>query len=613
MSHHYADEAFTCQVRPEATEKVDPTRIRPYNAGHGKKTAVRYSRLFIPTLRDRPRGVRSRAHELLVRGGYVRSIGQGLFSFLPLGLRVARNVERLLREQMDLLGGLEVSVPVVSPSEVWKKSGRFETVGRDMVVFPDRVGRTLVLSPTHEEAVIELVRDGIKSYRDLPAFFYQIQTKFRDEARPRYGLVRAREFVMKDGYSFHRTFADLNNFFPKVFSAYAQFFGRCDLDVIPAEAGVGYIGGDKAYEFLVSSDLGEDTVIVCDACGYAANGDVARGATETCPAKLLPIAEVTTPGCHGTARVSDFLGIPRSVIAKTLVFRAARGYVMAVVRGDHEISEEKLSRVIGSPVLGPADRDALSSLGLIPEYLSPIGLDSDVVGLDLNMIIVLDRIVADTPNLVFAGNETDLHYINVNIGRDFEVETVADIARVKGGRSCSQCGGLLREQKALELGHIFRLGDRFSRSMELFVHTDTGERLYPYMGAYGIGIGRVIAAVVDSHNDPDGIIWPAELAPYRCYLMAIGPSAAANRIAESLADELGDDVLFDDRRESISTKFKDSDMVGCPYRIVVTGETSTTGEIELYDRRTRLTRRVARDDVRGQVGLAQSRGEKNAV
>ncbi len=556
-------------------EALDPGGNRYLNY-----TVVRYSQLFPKTLREVPKGVSSVSYRLLFRGGYIRYLGRGLFSFLPLGLRVLRRLEAIIREELNKLGGQEVLVPIVNPFSIWKRSGRHRLIDRDMVHFNDRFGRKHVLATTHEEAMVEMLRLSLNSYRDLPVFLYQFQEKFRDEERTRSGLVRSREFVMKDAYSFHRSFTELNNFFPQVFRAYMRIFRRCRVPTIVAEAGVGYMGGERSYEFLSPSTVGDDYVITCSRCGYSANREVAVAARKSEGETPRESGRVRTPGCDSMAKLSEYLGLGYSHLAKTMVYSSGNGLVMAVVRADQDVSLEKLGQSSGEAMLRPATEHELRRHGLVPGYLSPLAeLDDEVT-------VVVDQGAAATANLVYGANEENTHVTNVNFGRDYEAHIVADIARAAPGYTCLHCGGPLHQWRALELGNIFRLSKYYTRSMDLWFRHERGYRVYPYMGSYGIGLGRLMAAIVEMHHDEDGIVWPVSVAPFMAYLMSIGKSIATTRIADRIAEELGDDVLYDDRTESIGAKFKDCALLGIPYRIVVTNATQREGTVEILERKT---------------------------
>ena len=539
-----------------------------------------YSRLFGKTLRDRPQEGSLKSFQILQQAGFVRSLGNGLVSLLPLGMRVFRNVTGIIREEMEALGGQEVLVPLVNPLEIWRQGGRSAMIGDSMIRFSDRHGHELVLSPTHEEAMVELLRIGLNSYRDLPVLLYQFQTKFRDEQKVKGGLIRSKEFIMKDAYSFHRSFADLNNFFPRMFQAYQRIFSRLELDVIPAESGVGYMGGHRAYEFLLPSKEGDDVVVTCDSCGYRANREVAIAHKEYSSEMPLPAERIRTPECDSMHRLSKFLKLPKSKLVKSMMYQSLKGLVLAVVRGDYEISEDKLGQVSGRQITGLASLDVLESRGITPGYLSPLGISEDI-------LVVVDDTVVNSNNLVMGGNDPGLHYVNINFGRDFESPLVGDIARIHGKDSCFQCGEPLREVRAIELGNIFKLGDGYSRAMSLEYQDDNRKRHFPHMGSYGIGIGRLINAMAAAHSDNKGIGWPKNAAPFRVYLMGIGKSHKVRDAVFQLHRELGENnVLVDDRVESPGVKFFDADLIGIPYRIVVTTGLLVSGEVEIYERAT---------------------------
>ncbi len=572
---------------------------------------MRYSRLFGKTLRQVPHRVNSPSYRLLLRGSFLRPLGQGLFSWLPLGQRVIANLQTIIREEMNKLGGQEVLLPLVNPHEIWRRSGRDRLIKRDMIQFIDRNGKRLVLAPTHEEAMVELLRSTVSSYRELPTFLYQFQSKFRDEERTRCGPVRSKEFLMKDAYSFHRTFVELNNFFPRVFGAYQRIFERCAVPVMAAEAGVGYMGGERSFEFLFESQCGDDKVVVCPECGYTANNEVAVGSHKSVISAPREMQRVHTPGCTSMARLAACLELPRTHLGKTMAYATAEGLVMALVRADHQVSVEKLGQVLHDSVLRKATPEQLDSAALVTGYFSPLGLNA-AERRRRGIRVVVDEAAADTPNLVLGANEQEYHYRNANFGRDFDADIVADIARIDSGSACLHCGNPLQERLAMELGHIFRLGDFYTRAMDYHLSGERGERIYPHMGSYGIGIGRLIAAVVEHNSDDRGIIWPAELAPYQFYILSIGKSARVRAIVEEVYRKLSPLALLDDRYESISTKFKDADLLGIPMRIVISLRSVQNGELEVLDRRTRKIIRMPLDEVRHLGGGGRRKSEAPA-
>jgi prolyl-tRNA synthetase len=555
---------------------------------------MRYRRLFGKTLRSTPQDIKSEGLSLLVRGGFIRPLGHGLYSYLPLGIKVLEKLRLLIRREMELVGGQEVLVPLVNPAEIWNRSGRDKLIHSDMVRFSDRGGRRFLLSPSHEEAFVELVRHGLKSYRDFPALLYQFQRKYRDEERVRHGLLRLKEFEMKDAYSFHRSASDLNNFFPKMFASYQRIFSKCGLNVISAESGVGYMGGERAYEFLIPSGLGDDIIVECPKCGYRANRLVARGGKQYGKGLPRPLAEIATPGVQTMEELSAFLGQERTTLLKSMVYKTVDSYVMAVVRGDYEISQEKLSAFLGKPVIDFASPAELAALGLVPGYLSPLSAPDD-------LLIVVDDSVAGSVNLVAGGGKPDTHVENCNFGRDFGSEHVLDIAMAKSSDRCLQCGDTLKEFRAIELGNIFKLGDFYTRRMDLVFQEENGKSLFPHMGSYGIGMDRLIGTIAQELRDEHGLCWPPEIAPFRFYLMGIGKSHSVRREVDQLYEFISDDTLLDDRHESPGIKFKDSELLGIPWRIVISNSTIAEGRAELFDRRKLSKRLIPLADLRSRI------------
>jgi prolyl-tRNA synthetase len=519
-------------------------------------------------------------NSLLLRAGFIHILGQGLITYLPLGKRVMENLKSLIAEEMEDLGGEEFLAPFVNPIAIWNKSGRSEMKDNPLVTFKDKKGRTLVLSPTHEEAAVELARSSVSSYKDFPLFIYQFQSKFRDETRTRLGLVRAKEFVMKDAYSFHRSQVDLNNFFPKIFNAYVRIFDKCSVPVIPAESGVGIMGGSKAYEFLFPHEQGRDYVMVCPSCGYRANRSVAVGVKSSAPEIPLGLSRVDTKECADLECLSRKLELPLSKLIKPRVYESEEGPVMAVVRGDYDISQDKLNAILGFAVGTPAGVETLKKYGLIPGYMSPVALPEGVR-------VIVDDAVVNTPNLVMGVNQEGYHYKNANFGRDFDIPPSADIAQLNKGDLCFDCGMPLESQKAIEMGNIFKLDDYYTRRMDFSFENDKGRKSYPYMGAYGMGLGRLMACIAENNRDDRGLIWPLDLAPYTFYIMGIGRSIRISAAVDELAAELGEkDVIVDDRIESIGVKFRDADILGIPLRIVVGRRFLENNELELKDRKS---------------------------
>ena len=558
--------------------------------------AMKYSRLTGKTVRQQSGKQILEGYSLLLKSGFIHVLGQGLITYLPMGKAVMDNLKAVIREEMDELGGEEFLAPLVNPLSIWEKSGRSRMARNPLITFRDVQNRQLVLSPTHEEAAVELARSTVLSYRDLPVFLYQFQTKFRDEAKTRMGLVRAKEFVMKDGYSFHRSSNDLNNFFPRVFNAYMRVFRRCGLPVIPAESGVGIMGGSKAYEFLYPHDQGKDFVMSCPHCGYRANRDVAvgvRSGESEIPNGLVVVDTSKAPDLKSLCRQLD---LPLSKMIKPRVYDSDRGPVMAVVRGDHDVSMDKLCAWLGYALGPPAADETLQRYGLIPGYMSPVSLPEDIQ-------VVVDEAVVNTSNLVIGCNMKGRHYINVNFGRDFDLPPSADIAQLNTGDLCVACGTPLESCTAIEVGNIFKLDDYYSKRMKFSFENTKGRKEFPHMGAYGMGLGRLMTCIAEANRDEKGLIWPPDIAPFQFFLMGIGHSRRITAAVDELAEELGyRNVLVDDRIESIGVKFRDAELMGIPLRIVVSRRFLENDELELMDRRTGKKWFIPRKELKKEIG-----------
>ncbi|MBN2617419.1 MAG: proline--tRNA ligase [Spirochaetales bacterium] len=543
---------------------------------------MKYSMLFGKSSKFPSSKKKDKAWALLVQGGYFRALGKGLYSFLPLGMRVYNKLKNIIRYELNALGGEEVLVPVVNPYELWKKSGRANIIDDEMLRFEDRTGRQFVLSPTHEEAFVELARTAFYSYKDLPFFLYQFQTKFRDEERPRASLLRSKEFIMNDGYSFHKSYSDLNNFFPKIHAAYNNIFSICNIDVISAESSVGFMGGSKAYEFLTPAEHGKDMVISCPNCEYSAKKKLAVGVKEYYTDDIVFMTKIETPGTVTMDKLANFFELPKRKLAKCVIFKMSKGLIMAVVRADYEVSLHKLSEIMGENITKKATKEEVEEIGLVPGYFSPIDLPKGT-----NITVIIDDTIANTPNLVFGANQEGFSYVNANYGVDFGCELVYDITEVQANDLCFQCGTPLIETQCLEVGNIFKLDDYYTKRMHLTFQDDEGHQKYPFMGSYGIGMGRLIQAVVDKNRDEKGIIWPWYLAPFKVYLISIGKSKLVQDLTDSVQQALGDVVLFDDRDESVGVKFRDAELLGIPIRIVVSKRYIEDGHVEFCTRKNR--------------------------
>jgi prolyl-tRNA synthetase len=545
---------------------------------------MRLSNLFFTSLRDDPVEAEMASHRLLVRAGYVRQLGAGIYSLLPLGFRVQQRIEQVIREEIDAIGGQEMEMPVVHPADLWKESGRYAKIGPELVRFKDRGGRDMVLAMTHEEVVADLVRDMVSSYRQLPLIVYHFQTKFRDEPRARGGLIRVREFVMKDSYSIDADAAGLDRAYELHHGAYERIFERLGLDTVPVGADVGIMGGSLAHEFMFLNEHGEDTLVLCDACGYAANQQIAQVAKpEGSDEEPLPAEEVETPGTDTIASLAEFLGVGRERTAKAAFFVTGDGrLVTAIVRGDYDVNETKLVnavKAIGG--LRPAQGDEIRAAGMEPGYGSPVGAHDTTV--------VVDDLVMRSPNLVAGANRAGFHLRNVNAGRDFTPDVAVDITNAREGDPCPQCGAPVRLANGIEVGNIFKLGSDFTIALDATYLAEDGTRHHPIMGSYGIGLGRALACIVEAHHDDKGIAWPVSVAPYRAHLVSIGAHKddavrdAAERLYQRLTDA-GVPVLYDDRNESPGVKFTDAELLGMPTIVTVSPRSLAAGGVEVTDR-----------------------------
>jgi prolyl-tRNA synthetase len=545
---------------------------------------MRMSRLFGRTLREAPADAEMASHQLLLRAGMIRPLGAGIYTYLPLGWRVLHKIENIMRHEMDALGGQELLMPVVHPADVWQSSGRWNTVDETLLRFQDRTGHPMVLAMTHEEVVAELLKHEVDSYRQLPLMIYHIQTKFRDEPRPRGGLLRVREFVMKDAYSVHADAAGLEAYYSRMLDAYQRIFSRCGLEPLLIEADSGMMGGSVSQEFTLLHEGGEDTVAICEGCGYAANteqatfvkpGVDAAGA----PGTEQPVAEVATPGCTTIEQVARFVGVPTSQTLKAVFFATQETepqLVFAVIRGDLEVNEAKLSNALGGLELRPAREDEIQAVGAVPGYASPIGLHGARV--------IADDSVFLGHNYVAGANREGYHLTGVNYGRDFAAEKVADIALVRDGDRCPRCEGTWRIRRGIELGHCFQLGTRYTAASEITYQDAHGVERPLVMGSYGIGVGRLMAAIVEQHHDDHGITWPASVAPYAVHLVSLVRGDDMVARADALYQELtgaGIEVLYDDRPGlSAGVRFNDADLIGCPLRLTFSQRSIERGGVE---------------------------------
>ena len=561
---------------------------------------MRLSQLFFATLRDDPADAEMASHRLLLRAGYVRQIGTGIYSLLPLGWRVTRKVEQVIREEMDRIGCQEMEMPVVQPADLWRESGRYQKIGPELVRFKDRSGRDMVLAMTHEEVVASLLRELVSSYRQLPLLVYHIQTKFRDEPRSRGGLIRVREFVMKDSYSCDRDTAGLDHSYQLHYDAYTRIFKRLGLEAIAVGADVGMMGGSLAHEFMVLNEHGEDTLVLCERGDYAANQQIAT-VRKPDPPNEEPMAteEVATPGAASIADLARQLKIGEDRTAKATFFMTGDGRLLTVItRGDYEVNETKLANAVKANTLRPAQVEEVRAAGMVPGYASPIGAHDTVV--------VVDDLAARSPNLVAGANREGFHIRNVNVGRDFTPDLVVDVVNARSGDPCPKCGGAVALQKGIEVGNIFKLGTDFTVPMGATYLGEDGERHPIVMGSYGIGVGRNVACIVEAHHDEKGIIWPASVAPYPAHLVTIS-AAKEPRVteeAEGLYSRLADagiEILYDDRDESPGVKLTDAEMLGMPLIVTISPRSLAAGGAEVTERATGERSIRALSDVEAQL------------
>jgi len=536
---------------------------------------MRMSQLFFQTLRDVPSEAEVASHQLLVRAGFIRQLAAGIFSYLPLARRSLTKIENIMREEMNAIGGQEMTMPVIHPADIWKETQRWYQIGTEMGRFKDKNGRDMVLAMTHEEVVADMVRKEIRSYRQLPRLIYHIQTKWRDDPRPRAGLIRVREFTMKDSYSLDADWEGLDKQYRAHYQAYFNIFHRCGLSTIAVKSDVGMMGGKMAHEYMYLTPIGEDTLILCDSCGYAANRQIAfiqKTPPPQEPAK--PVEKVATPEMKTIEALANFLGVPESKTAKA-VFMVATipegegsqdRFVFAVVRGDTELNETKLTNALKAKELRPATEDEIRAVGAVPGYASPVGLK--------NTLVVVDDLVPQSPNLVSGANEDGYHLLNVNYGRDYQADLVVDLSAAIDGDACIKCGNPLRSVRGVEVGNIFKLGTRYSDAMGCNFLDKDGKEQPVIMGSYGIGSGRLLGCVAEEHHDERGLIWPISIAPYHVHLVTLSGKSGSE--VEQAADmvyvdlvKAGIEVLYDDREESPGVKFNDADLIGLPIRLTV--------------------------------------------
>ncbi|MGI6284902.1 proline--tRNA ligase [Neomoorella humiferrea] len=541
---------------------------------------MRTSELLAPTLRETPAEAEIVSHQLLLRAGFIRKAAAGIYTYLPLGRRVLAKLEGIIREEMDRAGGQELVLPIIQPAELWQESGRWEVYGEEMFRLRDRHQRQFCLGPTHEEIITALVRSEVNSYKQLPLLLYQIQNKYRDERRPRFGLLRGREFIMKDLYSFDRDQEGLNQSYAKMYQAYTNVFRRCGLNFRPVQADTGAIGGNYSHEFMALASTGEAVLVYCRECDYAANVEIAAARALPKPVAETPqsIKEVATPGQKTVAEVSAFLGITPDRLIKTVFYEADGQLIAVLVRGDRELNEVKLQNFLGCRRLSLADPEKVAAAtGASVGYVGPVGLEG--------VPIYADAEIPYLVNAVAGANRNGYHLTGVNPGRDFRADTYADLRQVEAGEPCPQCGSPLNQARGIEVGQIFQLGTKYSQALGA-TYTDEQGREHPIvMGCYGIGVSRTMAAIVEQHHDEHGIIWPLSVAPYEVVIVPASLKDEAQReIADSLYKELiaaGVEVVYDDRDERAGMKFVEADLIGYPLRLTVGKKTVAQGTVDV--------------------------------
>lgn len=543
---------------------------------------MRMSKMFSRTLREAPSGADSKGYEYLLRAGYIKQLGAGIFSLLPLGLRSIRKIENIVRQEMNRIGCEEIQMPLVNPADIWKESGRYYSIDKELARFEDRTGRDMVLAMTHEEACTTIARDEIDSYKRLPVTVYQIQTKFRDDPRPRAGLIRVREFTMKDAYSFDRTQEGLEKSYRDQYKAYFRIFSRCALPAIAVKSDTGMMGGSVAHEYMYLSPIGEDTIITCPECGYTANRQVASFKKDYKKEEMKDIQKVATPDAKTIEELCTLLNIKESDTCKAVFMvgtftdennEEKTRLIVALVRGDLDVEEAKLQHAAGANEIRPAHDEEIRECGMVPGFASPIGAKGD-------FILIVDDSVSESNNLVAGANEEGYHLMNTNFGRDFK-GTVKDIASARSGHKCPHCGSPLNASKGVEIGNIFQLGTKYSQAMKCEYQDEDGTRKPVIMGCYGIGIGRLLACVAEEYNDEGGLKMPISVAPYQVHLVSLIKDTG---LADSIYDRLiaeGIEVLYDDRKESAGVKFADADLIGVPLRITLGNKSIKEGKVEV--------------------------------
>lgn len=561
---------------------------------------MKWSQTLIPTLKESPSEAEIDSHKLMIRAGLIRRITSGAYAYLPLGTLALNKVTAIVREEMNRAGAVEVFLPALQPLDLLAESGRLTVFGDDLITFEDRHGKTTALGPTHEEIITDIVRNEMNSYRQFPITLYQIQTKFRDETRPRFGVLRSKEFIMKDAYSFDVDYDGLNKSYKLMYDAYCRIFDRCGLDYIVVEADSGAMGGDVSHEFMVPSPVGEDILIRCLKCGYSANRE--RAETAPIPQEntitLQTMKEVHTPNKHTIQEVSEFLKVDPRRMVKTMIYISGGQPVAVLLRGDHEVNETKLTKVLGQETVALADHNTIEHVtGAHVGFAGPVGL---------KIKIIADQAVSTLRNFAAGANKSDAHLLNVNPERDFKIDRIANIRYVTRGDTCPKCNHELDVSQGIEVGHVFKLGTKYSDALKARFLDANGKEKSLIMGCYGIGVNRIIASLIERSHDENGIIWPLSITPYQVIIIPVNVNDAnsmkmANSIYDELTNNEGIDVLLDDRDQRPGVKFKDADLIGIPIKIIIGKKFTETKELEIKLRKSGETFLTPPEEVRPKI------------
>lgn len=539
---------------------------------------MKYSRLYLQDQEQSKSESSNPGMHSLLQGGYLREIGPGLYGIMPIGRRVMNNITEIIRKELTAIGGEEFFLPLLSPGELWRETGRDQVIAHDLTYVQDKQDKSLVLSPSHEESFIAMARQSFTRSDQLPAFLYQFQLRFRDEAPHGQGLVRAREFLMADAFSLHTSEVGLNNFFPQVFAAFQRMFTQFGLKVFIAPGAAEYSSGDPAYEILVPAKKGEHNLVICQNTGHIANQDVAVGLFKTKASRLRNLEPLADHHGKNPAGVISAMGVPTSRLVQCHIYLTVNSIVMTVLRGDQTLSRDKLSRLIQEPVIREARPEEVEEMGLVPHYVSPLNLSMELKDA-LNLKILVDNAVADSTNLSIPGNREGLYYANSNFGRDYSADIVGDLARVNSECRCYHCGGEVEIQRVVKLAHLYRMGDSFARSMDFTITDQRGETAYPHLGSYGLGIGRLMATVAEYRSDHQSLCWPMSITPFKAHLVVVGRGHRLLQIAEHVYSRIKDDVLWDDRPIPVLQKFRDADRLGIPIRLVISASSLEDGSL----------------------------------